>query len=369
LVGIDDDLEVVLTCQAYDLVEVVKIVAVVDARTAMFHCLPGDDPQRRNRQAELGKEHRVSNQARAARENEAALAAIDRADLAPSTRAQYRRALNRYFRETGSSITDVEALSAYAAPMPKCERAFLKAVIRLFSRERAKMLKASATPDNVRGVQAALYRLEAMLDAVKVKQGAGTKVHTWLTEAEVGELLATCDNGIVGQRDRVVLGLLVAAGLRREEAAGLRFCDVKAQPFKDGSGRVQRRTVLAVNGKGAKKRPVPISEQLATAIDEWGELVGRESRIGRSLAMNSKQSEELSGDGVFYIVAKRGKMIGKPKLQPHDLRRTYAQLGYEAGIPVTQISRLLGHASLATTQRYLNLELDLETTVSDVIPF
>jgi integrase len=65
----------------------------------------------------------------------------------------------------------------------------------------------------------------------------------------------------------------------------------------------------------------------------------------------------------------RGKMIGKPELQPHDLRRTYAQLGYEAGVPVTQISRLLGHASIATTQRYLNLALDLQVTASDFVPF
>jgi integrase len=62
-------------------------------------------------------------------------------------------------------------------------------------------------------------------------------------------------------------------------------------------------------------------------------------------------------------------MIGKPELQPHDLRRTYAQLGYEAGVPVTQVSRLLGHASVATTQKYLNLDLDLETTISDFVPF
>jgi len=56
-------------------------------------------------------------------------------------------------------------------------------------------------------------------------------------------------------------------------------------------------------------------------------------------------------------------MAGKPDLQPHDLRWTYAQLGYDAGISVTQISRLLGHASINTTQRCLNL--DLELTVSD----
>ena len=66
---------------------------------------------------------------------------------------------------------------------------------------------------------------------------------------------------------------------------------------------------------------------------------------------------------------KYGRRIGKPELAPHDLRRTYAQLGYEAGVPVTQISTLLGHASLETTMRYLNLGLDLQTTASDFIPY
>jgi len=68
-------------------------------------------------------------------------------------------------------------------------------------------------------------------------------------------------------------------------------------------------------------------------------------------------------------VRKHGALIGQPALAPHDLRRTYAQLGYQAGVPLTQISRLLGHASLTTTQRYLNLDLDLDVTVSDFIPF
>ena len=49
--------------------------------------------------------------------------------------------------------------------------------------------------------------------------------------------------------------------------------------------------------------------------------------------------------------------------------RPIARLGYQAGVPLTQISRLLGHASLTTTQRYLNLDLDLDVTVSDFIPF
>jgi integrase len=61
-------------------------------------------------------------------------------------------------------------------------------------------------------------------------------------------------------------------------------------------------------------------------------------------------------------------MIGKPDLTPRDLRRTYAQLGYEAGVPITHISRLLGHSSVATTGRYLNMEIDMEMIISDFIP-
>jgi integrase len=52
--------------------------------------------------------------------------------------------------------------------------------------------------------------------------------------------------------------------------------------------------------------------------------------------------------------------MGKLELASHDLRRTYAQLGYEAGMSITQISKLLGHASVATTQRYLKMCLSTQ---------
>ena len=66
---------------------------------------------------------------------------------------------------------------------------------------------------------------------------------------------------------------------------------------------------------------------------------------------------------------RRGAAIGKPNLAPHDLGRTYAQLGKDAGIPSTQINKLLGHASVETTMRRLNVERGLETTSSDFTPF
>lgn len=95
---------------------------------------------------------------------------------------------------------------------------------------------------------------------------------------------------------------------------------------------------------------------------------GNTGYIARSVNGNAAFGERLSGQAVFDVVAKRGAMIAIADLQPHDLRRTYAQLGFEAGIRIVRISLLLGHANVATTQRYLNLELDLERTISDVIP-
>jgi integrase len=76
----------------------------------------------------------------------------------------------------------------------------------------------------------------------------------------------------------------------------------------------------------------------------------------------------LSAIGLFGIVRKHGAMIGVKELDPHDLRSTHTQLGYDARVPITLISKLLGHSSIATTQSYLNLDLDIEVPVSDFIP-
>jgi integrase len=88
----------------------------------------------------------------------------------------------------------------------------------------------------------------------------------------------------------------------------------------------------------------------------------------RSLGNNQEPGESMSAPALFNLVRKYGGYIGIGDLASHDLRRTYAQLGHEAGVPITQISKLLGHNSIKTTQKYLNLDLDLEQTVSDFIP-
>jgi integrase len=289
--------------------------------------------------------------------------------LADSTKHQYVKAIRNYAAK-GHSLTDPKALTEYAATVGSSTRAFLSAAVAKLCAAIEVEAKSQATPENVAAVQATVYRAEALREAVTVEASAGQKAHTWLSRAEVLQLLDTCDQeDVVGQRDRLALGLLVGAGLRRREAVELCYADVKLQPVKE-----KMRTVLDVRGKGAKDRVVPISDRLANAIDEWTGVVGNgsgrtEGRILRSLGRDRQPGDSLSTTAIYNLVQKRGAMIDKPDLAPHDLRRTFAQLGFEAGVPITQISTLLGHASVETTQRYLNLELDLETTVSDFIPF
>lgn len=284
--------------------------------------------------------------------------------LQPTTKAQYKKAISNYLA-TGQSLGDAQALANYATTLPKSSRAFLKAAIRLWGDDLARQAKAGATPENVNAVTATVYRLEALNEAIQVEATKGQKAHSWLSQSEVKRLLDSCNlKTIQGKRDKIILGLLVGAGLRREELVNLTFADVIIQPI---AGKF--RTVLNVHGKGAKDRIVPINDRLAAALDEWGAVVGNAGAVARSISKGGAIGESLSAIGIFEIVRSAGAAIDRPELAPHDLRRTYAQLGYEAGVSITQISRLLGHSNVATTQRYLNLDLDLATTVSDFIPF
>lgn len=291
------------------------------------------------------------------------VSAIDRAaNLQPSTKKQYKRVIEA-MHAAGVNPSNHAALQAYADGLRSSRKQFLKSALRLMTMDYEQAVKAGATPGNIAQTQAALYRLEAMRGAVQVETRKGTKAHTWLSQKQVAKITALCGDSLKGKRDWIVLGLLLGAGLRREELATLTFSALKQQPQKNG----KMRDVLEVIGKGAKSRVIPISEKLGDHLREWREIVGG-GMVARSLGMKKELGESMSAVAIFHLVSKYGEEIGVPGLAPHDLRRTYAQLGYEAGIPITQISTLLGHSSVTTTQRYLNLSLDLETTASDFIP-
>lgn len=288
--------------------------------------------------------------------------AIQNADLSPNTKYRYQKALQAYL-DTGAKLSDFKALQAHALTLCKSNRAFLKAAVRLISKEYELFLKGAATPENVDAVQASVYRLEAMNSAIRVKASKGDTVHTWLTPAQVREMLSHCSGtDLRSIRDWTILALLVGAGLRRDELTHLKFDDIKELP--NGKGK---RYVLQVKGKGKKNRAIPIQSVLGYKVRLFQEYVEGDL-VARSLGRNNKPGASISGQAILDLVRKYGVLIGVPKLDPHDLRRTFAQIGYDAGIPITQLSLLLGHSNTAVTERYLNIQLDLDTNVSDFVP-
>lgn len=292
--------------------------------------------------------------------------------LQRSTKDKYISALQKYCN-TGGSLANPIQLRDYAAGLAVSERAFLKAGISRMAKEIEYQVKSGATPENIDLVQANIFRAEALTSSIAVTQPKGEKVHTWLSSHELKVLISKTHKSkynLIGARDRVALGLMSNGMLRRSEAVELQFSDLKV---RDGYH------ILEVVGKGAKTRGVKLSPVLSKDIlflqDQWGgnailrPLLKRKKpprgyiRVGDLLV-----GKTMSSQALYNLVIKYGKMLGK-QLQPHDLRRTGAQIAWKAGVPIEQISLTLGHESIETTSLYLGIERDWEKQPADFIPY
>jgi integrase/recombinase XerD len=208
----------------------------------------------------------------------------------------------------------------------------------------------------------ALSREETLqLSSVPNVKQTGQRLGKWLTEKEAGRLLSVPDpHTRLGVRDRALLALLVACGLRRDELVRLEVRHLQL--------REERWVLLDIEGKGRRVRTVPIPLWVKQLIDRWlAESEITEGPLFRTLRKGGKLGppEAVSEDLVYGLVRKAGAAIGHPDLTPHDLRRTCAKLCRKAGGELEQIQLLLGHASIQTTERYLGTKQDLVQAVND----
>lgn len=200
-----------------------------------------------------------------------------------------------------------------------------------------------------------------MTDIPNVRQN-GTRLGNWLTKEQAKELLAVPDRSTLkGKRDYVILALLTACALRRNELAML---DTETIQLRE------ERWVLAdLCGKGRRIRTVAVPMWVKQAINAW--MAAAKIEDGRLLRRVSK-SGKVQGDGlsdwaVWSVVEQAAKQIGIERFGAHDLRRTCAKLCRKAGGDLEQIKFLLGHASIQTTERYLGSEQDIAVAVNDSI--
>ncbi|HLP99422.1 MAG TPA: site-specific tyrosine recombinase XerC [Sideroxyarcus sp.] len=172
-----------------------------------------------------------------------------------------------------------------------------------------------------------------------------------LTEAEVECVLACVDLGTpLGLRDRAMLEVLYATGMRRNELARLELSDIEAE----------RGVVLIREGKGGKDRLLPLGERALHWVRQYLD------RARPSLAWNAddktlflgNEGKPISSLWLSTIVAKRvdAAELGK-RGSCHLFRHTMATLMLEGGADIRFIQAMLGHAELSTTQIYTQVAI------------
>ncbi len=200
------------------------------------------------------------------------------------------------------------------------------------------------------------YREPAFLDqarrirAIPVKKTDEALVH-YLDRAELQALLdAPSPKSWDGIRDRAMLHVAFAGGLRVAELVGLRLEDV----------RLQARPSILVHGKGRRERILPLWKETATAIGAWLEVRGHTTV---PQLFTSARGEPLTRSGFEYILGKHVRIatlacpsLAAKRVSPHVLRHTCAMHTLQATHDVRKVALWLGHASVQTTEIYLRAD-------------
>jgi integrase/recombinase XerD len=185
--------------------------------------------------------------------------------------------------------------------------------------------------------------------ALLAARRAPTRLPVVLSERQVEALLADpTTDAPVDVRDRAVLELLYGTGMRVSELVGLSLGDVD---FDE--------ELVRVTGKGDKQRLVPLGRAAAGALHEWLDSArptlladAPRARDVHAVFCNLR-GRRLTRQGVDLVVRRHARRVGlPPSTSAHTLRHTCATHMLAHGADVRVIQELLGHASVATTQRY-----------------
>ena len=239
-------------------------------------------------------------------------------------------ALAKYYRRPPDRITDEEI------------RAWL-AYLRTERGQSGSSL--NVTVNAVRAFQewVLLRPREQCVRGVPTCKRAGKRAEVY-AQSEIAALLSAAGPG----RDRLLLTLIYACGLRRNEAVQLQTGDIDGPR---GQLRVRR-------GKGAKERVLPLPDHLLADLRVyWREVrVGRPGRDSPWLFQGAHPGRPLSNALAQHILERALAAAGiRRKGGLHTLRHSFATHLLESGVEITVVQKLLGHASLATTARYLHV--------------
>jgi integrase/recombinase XerD len=167
-----------------------------------------------------------------------------------------------------------------------------------------------------------------------------------LTEAEVDALLAAPDTSKpLGLRDRAMIELIYATGLRVSELVGLQLPQLRLDVG-----------FLVAFGKGSKERVVPVGEQAEDWVKRYLRDVRPNLAAGRHQAVFvNRFGEPLTRMGFWKILKGYGLKTGVRDLSPHVLRHSFATHLLEHGADLRAVQTMLGHSDISTTEIYTHV--------------
>ena len=178
------------------------------------------------------------------------------------------------------------------------------------------------------------FDVSAPVRLPKVKATLGERI---LSEADVQRLIGMESN----KRNKVLLNLIYIAGLRVSEACNLKWRDI--QPANDGG-------YITVFGKGDKTRTILIGKKMYEELLSLKDEGGLDDPV-----FVSQKGGPLSPSQAWRIVKQAACRASiNPNVSPHWLRHAHASHALDRGCPIHLVQATLGHASVATTGRYLH---------------
>lgn len=179
-----------------------------------------------------------------------------------------------------------------------------------------------------------------------------TRLPDYLPDTEVGVLLGQPDSATwLGRRDILLMSLMLRCGLRQGEARLLEPVHVSFD--RDVWWLRVRHTKRTVgkDKKAARHRNIPVPDEVGVLLADW---VSHDLPEHAGVLLPTKRGTPLSQQAVWKMVRKHAEDAGCQRVWPHMLRHTFATEALEQGLTLAEVSMVLGHASLSSSQIYLH---------------
>ncbi len=266
-------------------------------------------------------------------------------NCSPNTISSYRRDLaqfDNFLKKTGKDIDKVSAKDIRRWLMSLNKKGLKRTTV-------ARKLSAvrSFYKFCIRSGQVSFNPAEPVLFPLKSRP-----LPKSLTQREMETILDSQDgNDFLTARNKAIMELLYSTGIRVSELTGLDLDDIVLSP-----------EMVKVRGKGRKERIVPFGQKAKEALlcysRERGALLERLKKNNEKAFFLNNRGGRLSPRTVQRIISQSGWKLPLPgAVTPHMFRHSMATHLLEAGADLRSIQKLLGHASISTTQVYTNLDI------------